>query len=252
MDIIISKENPRFKLAKSLLSRKHRETHELCVVEGIRLVNHIRQMHPQLIQTVYLDALAPESLQDSFPEATLLSETLFRELSETVHSQGVIALVKTAHLDQSLDSKLILALDGIQDPGNLGTIIRTCDAVGDVGLIVAKGCVDLYNPKVIRGAMGSLFDVAIQRNCDLLTELHVLKKRGYRIVGAALEGAKNMLEFEWEPKTVLIIGNEGNGISQAVLDFCDEKVIIPLSGKAESLNAAVAAGILIYDAHRNI
>jgi TrmH family RNA methyltransferase len=252
METIISKDNSRFKVAKSLLLRKHRENQGLCIVEGVRLVTHIQKHHPERIQTVFIDALCAEQYGESFRNAIILHENLFKDLSDTVHSQGLIALVKTDQVENQNPSHLMLALDGIQDPGNLGTVIRTCDAVGHVDLMLSKGCVDIYNPKVLRSAMGSLFDVRIVRNCQLEIELLKMKALGYTIVGAALEGAENLLEFKWKHKTILIIGNEGNGISQDILDLCDQRVKIPLSGHAESLNAAVAAGILLYDAHRNL
>lgn len=252
MEMIVSKDNPRFKLAKSLLNRKHRELHQLSLIEGIRLVKHVMERHPEWVNAIYVNAMAAEDTQLQFNTGVLLAEELFKELSDTVHSQGVIAVIKTTREVFSDPSSVILALDGIQDPGNMGTMIRTCDAVGRIDLLLSKGCVDIYNPKVLRSAMGSLFDVQLQRNCDLIETLSRLKMQGYTIVGAALEGASDLFEFKWPEKCVIVIGNEGNGISQDVLDICDLKVKIPLRGQAESLNASVAAGILIYDAVRNL
>lgn len=252
MEGITSKENSKFKLAKSLLSRKHREKEGLCIIEGERLVNHVRAIRPESIKMIFVNALSMHLLKTEYPQAITLADSLFNELADTVHSQGVIAIAAMMDSTGFKPFDFRVALDGIQDPGNLGTIIRTIDAVGSTDLILSKGCVDLYNPKVLRSAMGSLFDIGIERNKDLAQECELLKADRYEIVGAALENSVDLMSFVWKPKTVLIIGNEGNGISDSLLKVCDVLVKIPLMGRAESLNAAVATGILLYDAHRNL
>ncbi len=147
--------------------------------------------------------------------------------------------------------KRIIALDRVQDPGNAGTVWRTADAAGFDFVLFADGCADMYSPKVQRAAMGSGFRVPA-KSCDLVSELQALKKRGFAIVAAALGGGdlySQDLRFE---KLVLVIGNEAHGISDEILALSDVKIQIPMRGGAESLNASVAAGILMYELTRGL
>jgi TrmH family RNA methyltransferase len=141
--------------------------------------------------------------------------------------------------------KHVLVLDRIQDPGNLGTMIRTADAAGFDTVLLGKGTVDPFNAKVVRATQGSLFHVNV-RAVDLLETLPELKSEGFHVYGTALAKATSYEQVDFKDKVALVIGNEAQGVHNDVLDLCDTRVHIPVLGDAESLNAAVAAGILMY------
>lgn len=143
------------------------------------------------------------------------------------------------------ETDFIVVLDRIQDPGNMGTIIRTADAAGAQSIILLKGCVDIYNPKVIRSTMGSIFDMNIVNCVD--EDLDIIKNKGFNIVSSYLNTNNYYNSVDYGEKVALIIGNEGNGIKDEIIDKSDILVKIPIYGKAESLNAAMASGILMYE-----
>ncbi len=182
-----------------------------------------------------------------------IQERALRKMAETENPQGVVAVVekRELNLDEFLKSQpeLVIALDNIRDPGNLGTIIRTADALGVEGIFISRDSVELYNPKVVRGTMGSLFHLAIFYPV-ILTEL-IQKLRGrIRILGAVAKGGIPCQEFDFSEPLCLLIGGEAFGLSDGLLKLADEKISIPQYGSAESLNASVAAGILLYEIAR--
>lgn len=173
-------------------------------------------------------------------------EKVLLELSDTCSPQGVVAVAKQpqASLDE-LDKRLPLAVcDGLRDPGNLGTIIRTADAAGFGGVILLGDCVDVYSPKVVRSTMGALFDLPIVRVKS------VEQLSGFRLVCADLQEATSLFEFDFTLPFALVIGNEAHGVSAEVLNAAEEKIKIPMAGKSESLNAAVAFGVAAYEVFR--
>ena len=144
----------------------------------------------------------------------------------------------------------ILFLENLQDPGNLGTIMRTAEGAGMTGLILSKGSVDFYNPKTVRSTMGSLFRVPFVYAEDLKKALHAAKKQGITLYAAHLEGTNDYDKERWNSKSGILIGNEANGLSEDISELADVKVKIPMCGKLESLNASIAAGILMYELFR--
>jgi len=174
-------------------------------------------------------------------------------LTDTVSAPGVAALVQWRTVDSveacapaETEAALVLALDAVGDPGNAGTIIRTADWFGASGVILGESTVEPSNPKVVRSTMGSLFHLPIAQPGPLAPALEALRARGYATVGAALDGVE-LPAFRWPTHTVLVIGNEANGIQPAVAAALDHRVRIPAHGRAESLNAAVAAAVLMAD-----
>ena len=248
--MISSKSNSKIKYIKKLMSSaKERRRNGVFVVEGLRIV---REVPEELLAELYVS----ESLVSSgrvpeadLPKAEIVTDEVFRFLSDTVTPQGILAIVKkpSYSLDLSYykDRARILLLDDIQDPGNLGTILRTAEAAGTDLVILSEGCADLFNPKVIRSTMGSIFRVPFLTE-DPVTAIPRLKEAGISVYGAALEGAVDFRSVTFPEKTAIVIGNEGNGISSEVLDLVDEKIKIPMEGKVESLNAAVSTAILLY------
>nr|WP_255813407.1 RNA methyltransferase [Acidaminobacter sp. JC074] len=164
-----------------------------------------------------------------------------KTLVETETPQGILAIVKIEEVP--LREGPVLFLDKIQDPGNLGTLIRTAEAAGFGGVILRKGCTDPYSQKSIRSSMGSIVSIPVLMGRDI----DDLMKLDYKIYGAALEGGKPYRDFTYDVKTLLIIGNEGNGITDEVLDICHERIYIPMKGDVESLNASIAGGILMFE-----
>ncbi|MCQ2530929.1 MAG: RNA methyltransferase [Lachnospiraceae bacterium] len=248
--MIVSKSNKQLKDIKKLMdSAKARKEQKLFVVEGLRMT---REVPETLLEKLYYS----ESFFASYDKALvkgeegkdyeIVSDEIFKSLSDTVTPQGILGIVKQPEyqLKDVLGGK-ILVLDDIQDPGNLGTMIRTSEAAGVTGVIMSAGCADIFNPKVIRSTMGSIFRVPFLK-ADLLKVLEELKKEDYTVYGAALDGAVFYNEIQYGEKSAVVIGNEGNGISAKVLDAVDQKIKIPMAGKVESLNAAISAAVILY------
>lgn len=248
--MISSKSNAKIKNVKKLLSSaKERRLQGVLVIEGLRLV---REAAPEMFEQLFLsESLSKVGEFDTslYKNVEIVSDEVFRSLSDTVTPQGVLAVVKQPSwtLEQlSFENGCrLLLLDDIQDPGNLGTILRTAEAAGVDMVIMSEGCADIFNPKVIRSTMGSIFRLPFVTD-DLVSVIEMLKTEGVTVYGAALEGSSDYREVEFSEKTAIVIGNEGNGISGNVLNAVNEKIRIPMKGQIESLNAAVSAAILLY------
>ena len=148
--------------------------------------------------------------------------------------------------DEIKHEEIILALDDIQDPGNLGTILRTADSVGLTQVLVSKGTADCYNPKVVRSTMGAIFRVNAIESNDLIETLNEIKKNNFEIVSTDLKTEHNIYDIDYK-NIAIVIGNEANGVSEEILKISDKKIKIPMLGKTESLNASVATGIILYE-----
>src|SRR5699024_1550997 len=175
---------------------------------------------------------------------TTVTKKVFEYFSNTEHPQGIAAVVKMKPLEIKRNSPVLL-IDEIRDPGNLGTIIRTADAAGFKTIILGEGTVDLYNDKVIRATQGCIFHIHIMEG-NLSREIVNLQKEDFQVWASALSKAVAYDTVRVTEKVALIIGNEGRGIDRSLIDMADRRVKIPIYGKAESLNAGVAAGILMY------
>jgi len=257
MEKIESINNTKVKEWIKLQTKKGREKTGSFLIEGEHLVEEAihcgADVQALLVTEDYAVPPSIEIFIQTKPSVSFtVSEAIIKKLSETEAPQGIIAVIKfqPAELDPLLvDNGIILLLDAIQDPGNLGTIIRTADAAGVDGVILGKGTVDLYNSKVIRSTMGSLFHLPIIPG-DLLSIMEKMQQYGYTFLAASLEEAVPYDHHVYDGAIGIVIGNEGNGVSQAVLQACSNKVKIPIFGQAESLNAGIAAGILLYEAVR--
>lgn len=235
---IESADNKLLKLIKSLQKRKFRKENNLFVTEGEKLTREALLKYPAehiLISDKYIG---------EFEDAIIVKDSLFIPLCDTITPQGVLGVFKIPQPTLNFeDNGVFVALEDVQDPGNVGTIIRTADAFGATGVILSEGCADLYSPKVLRSAMGSAFHLPIFRKEDFISELVKLKQQGFKIIAGDLKGGAIGSRKE---KAVLVVGNEGNGISSQVREICDELWKIEMAGEAESLNVAVATGILLY------
>lgn len=175
-----------------------------------------------------------------------LPESVFQSVCDTKTPQGIAAVTEIPSPEE-MNGRMLLALDGLQDPGNMGTIIRTADAAGFGGIILSPDCADIFSPKVIRATMGSIFRVSFSFVSSLPARLSGLRDRGYSVISSQLDGDPFYERIPVPCPLVLVIGNEGNGISPEVKAVATHRFRLPMVGGAESLNAAVAAGIMMYD-----
>ncbi|MCT4508804.1 MAG: RNA methyltransferase [Tepidibacter sp.] len=254
---ITSKDNERIKYTKSLLKSKKRSQEKRFIIEGYRIVKQAIDCSATIDYIVYSDESLNKDEHKEFIKGLEIdnykiyktTDKLFKELCDTEKPQGIIAVVESKEysLDDSLrqETDFIVVLDRIQDPGNMGTIIRTADAAGAHSIILLKGCVDIYNPKVIRSTMGSIFNMNIVGCTD--EAFDIIKNKGFNIVSSYLNTNNYYNSVDYGDKVALVIGNEGNGIKDEIIDKSDLLVKIPIYGKAESLNAAMASGILMYE-----
>lgn len=252
MEELKSAKNARVKEWKKLLTKKGRDQSGNYMLEGAHLIEEALKSDDiiEIMVQNNFTAIEIEQLR-KFP-VTLISPEISQAISATETPQGIFAVCKkrTAEVDPTVHRKLLL-LDGVQDPGNIGTMIRTADAAGIDAVIFGERTGDLYNPKVIRSAQGSHFH--LQTEIGSLTEwIQKLKSADIPVYGTALENASPFTEVTPTDSFALIVGNEGAGVDPANLRQTDQNLYIPLYGKSESLNVAVAAGILLYHLRKPI
>ncbi len=245
-------------IQKLFKSGKTRREQQIYIVEGIKMFLEAEKLG--IVKKAYFSEELFEQWSTEKPEllARIDYETVaykvFKEITETMNPQGVIALVH--YHETSLEDILaqaesrLLLLDNLRDPGNLGTIVRTAEGAGITGIILSKESVDIYNPKVVRATMGSVFRMPHVYVDDFQSALKMVKKRGVKLYATHLSGKEFYDETTYAAKFGIIIGNEANGISDASAAEADCLVKIPMCGKVESLNAAVASSIMIYEAFR--
>ncbi len=255
MEKITGKNNEIVKGIKKLFtSSKERKAKGLFVLEGARLVfdalNSSFEVDTFLISEQAFEKYKDESLHmiKKSRASYFISNDIAQKLSDTKSSQGVFAVCKMKSECVSLQNgKKYIALDNVQDPGNLGTVIRTGEALGIDGVLVGGGC-DIYNPKVLRASMGSLLRANVYESDSLIPILEKAKKLGIKIYATSPDSnAKKITGVDFGTCAICVIGNEANGVSQEVFDISDEKITIPMLGRAESLNASVAASITMWE-----
>lgn len=258
MKVISSKENENIKNIRKLKEKKYRDLSGEYVIEGIKLVKEAIEENVNIKTIVVCDDCEKNGTIDqkllyeiAKYDCIYVTEKVFNLLTDVTNPQGILAVVKKNNNVSEIDFKqdLILILDDIQDPGNLGTIIRTADSVNLKQIIVSKGCGDVYNPKVVRSSMGAIFRVKILESKNLVDTIKQLKKHNIKVIATDLQTTKSIYDEEYK-KCAVIIGNEANGVSKEVLDVVDKKIKIPMLGKTESLNASVATAIVLYEAMR--
>lgn len=258
MEKITGKNNEIIKGVKKLFtSSKERRAQGLFVLEGARLVfdvlNSLYEVETFLItegaNEKYFDLSV--QMQKRSRSSYFISDTLSQKLTETKNSQGVFAVCKMKSNDVCVQSgKKYIALDNLQDPGNLGTVIRTAEALGIDGVIVGGGC-DVYNPKVLRASMGSVLRIDVLECDGLAGVISGAKARKIKTYATSPESsAQKINEIDFPASCICVIGNEANGVSDEIMDICDKKITIPMPGRAESLNAHVAAAITMWEMQR--
>lgn len=262
LEIVTSASNRLVKLARLLSTRHGREKHSAFVVEGVRAVDEA--LAANVVQAILVDqAQADKSSLKGLmqgasklkAECAVVDTKLFSTLAETKTPQGALAIARdiSISLGTALDKRprFIVVADSLQDPGNLGTLIRLADAVGAEAFVATKGSVDMFNPKVVRASMGSLFHVSLVRDVESLTVLSYLRKRGYAIIAADVRGQVDHFDCQYQWPLAVVFGNEGAGLSAAWTESA-QLVRIPMPGRAESLNVGVAAGVLLYEIVRQL
>lgn len=263
---ISSPSNEKIKLVIQLQSKASaRRKQKMFVVEGIRMYEEIpasdlvatyvsEKYYEETIKTGKLSDEAKANL--SSKEYYIVADNVFKNMSDTVTPQGILAIVKQKEykLEDILSTKLngsaFIVLESIQDPGNLGTIVRTAEGAGVSGIIMNKETVDIYNSKVIRSTMGSMYRVPFIVTENLSETINELKKNNVTVFAAHLKGEEYYAKDLYKGNVAFLVGNEGNGLSDDIAKLADKYVKIPMEGMVESLNASVAAAILMYEAKR--
>lgn len=248
---MLGKNNPSIKEALKLKQKKYRDELNKFLIEGARFVEEA--VKENFVEHIFYSNKILDSrysyILDWDVKKYEVEEGIMKELSDTETPQGIVAVCRKRENRANLKDFVVVA-DGVQDPGNLGTIIRTLDAAGGDALIIIKGTVDPYNSKTLRSTMGSIFRVPIMYFDDFKEASEYLKDQGFNIYATSLEAEKLIYDYNFKEKTALVIGNEANGIPKEHIDLSNHKIKIPMVGKAESLNAAVASAIVIYEVVR--
>lgn len=255
MQVISSKDNDLIKHIKKLKDKKFRDESNEYIIEGIKLIEEAVKENAKIKKIVICEDTTntyeiPTNvmLEIAKYECIYVTEKIFISITQVANPQGIMAIIekttRNAEIDYSQD--IIVVLDDVQDPGNLGTVLRTLDSIGLNQIIVSKGTVDAYNPKVVRSTMGAIFRINIIETEDLRETIKNIKKHHFKLVVTSLQTENSIYDIDYNKK-VIVIGNESNGVSNVIQEMADEKVKIPMLGKTESLNASVAAGIVMYE-----
>ena len=253
--LITSKDNETIKHVKKLKEKKYREQYGEYVIEGINLIKEAIQENMNIKNIFICDGcMNTEELEKElvYNIASLnciyVEEKIFKTITDVETPQGILAVISKKNKEKEINYKedLIVILDGIQDPGNLGTILRTIDSCNLSQVIVSKKTVDPFNPKVVRSTMGAIFRVDVIESDDLTKTIKEIKKHKFTAYATSLENSKSIYDVDFTKKAI-VIGNEANGVSKEVLEVVDEKIKIPMLGKTESLNASVATGVVLYE-----
>lgn len=249
---IHSRDNRIFKECQKLSQKKYRDREGLYLIEGFNLMQEVPA--EELCYMVLREGVLPDGLPEG--EAYVMDGKLFDRLAQTETSQGVIAVVRKQvwtveklRAETGQNSNFVV-LDRLQDPGNIGTIIRTAEGAGYAAVIAVKGTADIYSPKTIRAAAGSVFRIPIVHVEDNRELGSLAAGLGKKLVVTSLDTDTLYFDADLSRNVALVIGNEGSGVSRELMEMADVRVRIPMEGSLESLNASVAAGILMYEAGR--
>lgn len=252
--LITSKDNETIKHIRKLKEKKYRDEYGEYIVEGIKLINEAIGEKQNVKTIIICDNCDKEAInQSSMYEVAKLNcvyvdEKVFNTITEVKNPQGILAIIEKKNKEKQINynEDIIVVLDDIQDPGNLGTILRTVDSVGLSQIVVSKKSGDIYNSKVVRSTMGAIFRVNVIESENLVDTIKEIKKHKYTITSTTLNTDKSLYDIALK-KTAIVIGNEANGVSKEIQGMSDIKIKIPMLGKTESLNASVAAGVVLYE-----
>ncbi|MCC3356483.1 TrmH family RNA methyltransferase [Bacillus sp. REN16] len=246
MKRIESNKNPQIKQWKKLHTKKERDKTETYIIEGFHLVEEALKSDVIIRELIISETVdIPSSWNVDNLSITIVTEKIMKEISDTDTSQGIAAICEQYSARAEVNFTRLLLIDAVQDPGNLGTMIRTADAAGIDAVIIGEGSVDVYNSKVVRSTQGSIFHIPIVKG-NLYDTIDQLKQNGTKVYGTSLKNAVDYKQAAAEESFAILVGNEGNGVNPELLVKTDQNLYIPIYGKSESLNVAVAAGILLY------
>ena len=257
--VITSKDNDFVKHVKKLKEKKYREEYGEFIVEGIKMIEEAI-LENATIKTIVVceDCKAQGGIPNDLLyeiakyNCIYVNEKVFNAMTDVSNPQGILAIIDKSNNKETeinFNEELFLILDNIQDPGNMGTILRTADSINLKQILVSKGTSDPYNPKVVRSTMGAIFRVKVIECESLPKTIKELKKHKIKIYATDLKTDKSIYDVDYK-KAAVVIGNEANGVTEEVLDLADTRIKIPMKGKTESLNAAVATGVILYEAVR--
>lgn len=257
--VITSKDNEYVKHIKKLKEKKYREEYKEFIVEGIKMVQEAIEENAK-IKTIIIcdDCKVQSSISNELMyeiakyNCVYVAEKIFSTMSDVINPQGIMAIIekpenKETEIDFSKDTFLLL--DNIQDPGNMGTILRTADSLNMDQIIISKGSSDIYNPKVVRSTMGAIYRIKVVEVENLARTVKEFKKHRINVYATDLKTDKSIYDVSYK-KAAIVIGNEANGVSEEVLQEASDRIKIPMIGKTESLNAAVATSVILYEAFR--
>lgn len=254
--MITSTSNQQIKNVIKLCQKsKARREQDVFVVEGEKMFSEVpRELLQQVyVSETYYNRKKLDLEQSDFP-FEVVSDSVFKSISDTVTPQGILCVVKQLRYDMeellNANNPCVLILEDIQDPGNLGTIMRTGEGAGVTAVIMSKGTVDIYNPKTIRSTMGSIYRVPFLYTDDVKGLVGQLRDKGIGVYAAHLQDSTDYDKLSYKEGCAFLIGNEGNGLSDELSREATQYIKIPMEGKVESLNAAVAASILMYEVYR--
>lgn len=257
MEIIKSRDNKVLKHYKKLKIKKFRHENKEFMIEGLRFVEDAFASGAELRYCLVSESLEGDRINKLLKDMSCrdvkiyrVEESLIDDMCDTKTPQGIVAIVKNRSFDIDRiikKSSFIVITDRVQDPGNLGTIIRTSSAANADAVILSEGCVDHHSPKVLRSTMGSVFHLPVVNVENINDTIEELKKNGFSIFVSSLEGSTPYYEQDFSGKTALVIGNEANGVDHSIINQADRLIKIPMPGKTESLNAGIACGIMIFE-----
>ena len=258
MKLISSKENKKIKYLKKLLSSaSFRREEGVFAAEGLRLCGDALKSGCTVVSAYFSETFAEKNAafvreaRDNADEAYLLKDSLFASVSDTKTPQGVLFVIK--RLDKNLDfdriknNGKVLALETVQDPINLGTILRSAEAFGISAVVLTRDCCDVYSPKVTRGSMGAVFRLPFYITDDLPALIGEFNRYGTSFAAVLDKDSVSLDECSFEGAALAVVGNEGNGLTEDTVKACTHKLYIPMSGKAESLNVSAAASIILWE-----
>lgn len=256
MEIIQSRDNLLIKDIKKLKEKKYRNESHKFLIEGFRFVCEGLESNFE-VPLVFISENAKDrwdsfNVQNKLQKETrvyIVTDQVLKSISSTDTPQGIVAVVNNKLISLENKQGFYILVDRVQDPGNMGTIIRTAHAAGALGIIVTKGTVDIYNEKTLRSTMGSIFHIPIIHD-DNLSQLNFLRSNGFKLVVSSLDTDSNFFDADLKDKSIIAVGNEGNGVSKELLELSDIKVKIPMPGGAESLNVSIAASIMMFEVIR--
>ena len=258
MQTITSKDNELIKHIRKLKDKKYRDESNEYVVEGVKLVEEAVKENAKIKQIIVCEDTTRTyeipthiMLEIAKYECISVSDKIFNIITQVTNPQGIMAIIEKnnsneqeAEIDYTQD--IIVVLDDVQDPGNLGTILRTVDSIGLNQIIVSKGTADAFNSKVVRSTMGAIFRIKIIEVENLAQAIKEMRKHHFKLMVTSLQTKNSIYDIDFNKK-IIVIGNEANGVSKEIQDMADEKAKIPMLGRTESLNASVAAGVVMYE-----